>query len=351
MAPQLTLDLPWLAAAPRDLGGVVLTRGRPSRVSFDDGIELSVVVLDAAEHGGVGALADHARAATGPGQVVLVAGPVPLHWRSELRDSGISWIDPTGVAEIVWPRINVSTNRAAATARAPVRRRESVALQKHRGVVAQELCIRALVSDELVALPDLAGDLAIDSSIVSRTIAELARHGFVTKQRRGREVVVAVPRPRELATLLAERTSWKRLPTLRGYLFGTTAIDIARKVSAHALHVEVDLAVTGRVGAMYFGVLGTSEPGSVVVRVRAEEHDLPAIADRLRLESVAPTEANVVLAADRWGLGANHAEIATFQGVEARVAHPLRVWCDLHDEQRGQEFAAQLWPVVVHHGS
>jgi hypothetical protein len=57
---------------------------------------------------------------------------------------------------------------------------------------------------------------------------------------------------------------------------------------------------------------------------------------------------NVRISADRWRVGVHRRAIARFDELTAMVAHPLRVWCDLHAEQRGSEFAAQLWGEISH---
>lgn len=54
---------------------------------------------------------------------------------------------------------------------------------------------------------------------------------------------------------------------------------------------------------------------------------------------------NVALVLDRWRVG-RHRSAATKFDEQANISHPLRVWCDLHDEPRGEDFAAQLWGVV-----
>jgi hypothetical protein len=79
-------------------------------------------------------------------------------------------------------------------------------------------------------------------------------------------------------------------------------------------------------------------------------NDLPLteVAERLGLEPAPPESANVRLSADPWRIGTHRRAVQDFDGMTATVAHPLRVWCDLHAEERGSEFAAQLWGTISH---
>lgn len=72
------------------------------------------------------------------------------------------------------------------------------------------------------------------------------------------------------------------------------------------------------------------------------------VAEALGLEPATGESANVLLSSDRWRVGVHRRADAQFDDFTASVAHPLRVWCDLHDEQRGSEYAAQMWGAVVY---
>ncbi|MGH8575084.1 MAG: hypothetical protein ACREX8_21320, partial [Gammaproteobacteria bacterium] len=70
----------------------------------------------------------------------------------------------------------------------------------------------------------------------------------------------------------------------------------------------------------------------------------------LGLEPAPEGAANVMLSADPWRVGVHRRGDVIFDEWTASIAHPVRVWCDLHSEQRGTEFAAQLWGAVTHAG-
>jgi hypothetical protein len=110
----------------------------------------------------------------------------------------------------------------------------------------------------------------------------------------------------------------------------------------------IDIAVTGRVGAAFLGVLGTSSPSEVRCWVGVNGRRLEDVAAELGLEPAPAESANVRVSADRWRIGIHRRAVARFDELTATVAHPLRVWCDLHGEQRGSEFAAQLWAELSH---
>ena len=122
--------------------------------------------------------------------------------------------------------------------------------------------------------------------------------------------------------------------------------DVAARVSEAAAGAGIDLAATGRAGAAYYGVLGTSSPHEVRCWVAAER-PLGDSAEQMGLEPADGETANVVLSADPWRIGLHHRRSIVFDGLTASVAHPLRVWCDLHDEQRGVEYAAQMWGALT----
>jgi hypothetical protein len=110
----------------------------------------------------------------------------------------------------------------------------------------------------------------------------------------------------------------------------------------------VELAVTGRIAAAHYGVLGTSSPRDVRCWVAHGSAPLADVAEKLELEPAPREEANVVLSSDGWRFGVQRRRELQLDDSSVWVAHPLRVWCDLHDEARGSEFAAQMWGAVNH---
>jgi hypothetical protein len=343
MATVLRLNLPWLPDEPDHLGDLAVSRGHDDALTYDDGISLRVVVLDPALYASAEELVASARAAGEPGRVVLVAGSVPVEWRAILRHAEVSFIDVGGVAWIVWPRLKVSSGRFAGPE--VVRRRDPVPLQKGHALVAQELLISA-VDDGQPTITELARRARVSASTASRAITQLAEYGLVEREENWRQVSVRVADLATLANLLADRTAWPGTEVISGYVWGRTIWDVAATVSGNAVDAGIDLAVTGRVGAAFLGVLGTSSPTEVRSWVSVNGRSLTDVAERLGLEPVPPESANVRLSADPWRIGTHRHADEQFDGWTATVAHPLRVWCDLHSEDRGREFAAQLWGKV-----
>jgi hypothetical protein len=138
MSTELSLDLPWIPLEPEPIGELVIRRGRNDVLAYDDGITLQVRVLDPAARASAEVIVADAQAEAGPGRVVLVAGTVPVEWRAVLRQAGLSFIDVAGVAEIAWPRVQVSTRHLTGPAE---RRTTAIPLQKGHALVVQELLI------------------------------------------------------------------------------------------------------------------------------------------------------------------------------------------------------------------
>lgn len=342
VAADLTLDLPWFEAAGSDLDGLRLRRGRSEALVYDDGIVLDVEVVDPADHRSPEALVDAAKAASGPGRVVLVAGALPLAWRGAVREAGVSFVDVSGVAEIHWPRINVSERRFGKPVR---RKRAALSFQKGHALVVQELLI--LTADGTApTIGEVAESAGVSLPTASKAISQLEEHGLVAKHRDGTRVMVDMIDRVAIAVRLAERASWPGEETLAGYLWGRTVFDVAARLAAAGDAAGVELAVTGRVAAAHYGVLGTSSPKEVRCWVAIHGALLPDVAESLELEPAPREEANVVLSTDRWRVGVQRRQELQLDDASAWVAHPLRVWCDLHDEERGAEFAAQMWGVV-----
>lgn len=342
---RLQLALPWIQEH-QQLGDLAVSRGPTSTLAYDDGITLLVKLLDPADYRSVEDALRAARDAEGAGVVTLVAGAIPVPWRAALRSSGVSFIDTSGVAEIRWPRIEVSAGQFAQTVE---RRRAPLPLQKGHAIVIQELVIAAL-RNENPTIGDAATRAGVGISTASRAIAQLAGHGLVDKRRVGRQVVVHVSDPAAVANLLVPRIAWPPGTTLSGYLWGATVWDTAAALSQRARRAGVALAITGRSALPFLGILSTFPPAQIRCWVAAPADGLDAIARQLTLEPAPPDESNVVLGADPWKAGVHSRSERRFDRWEASVAHPLRVWCDLHDEPRGTDFADQLWKELVSDG-
>ncbi len=338
---ELRLNLPWIPRDPELLDGLAVRRGRSSTLIYDDGVALEVRVVDPGGQRSVEQVLDEVHRADGPGRVVLVSGAVPVEWRGRLRDAEVSFLDANGVAEIDWPRLRVSARRFGKPAK---RQTSPVPLQKSHAVVAQELLIVA-AGDRHATVTNIADGAGVSLSSASRAIHRLAAQGLVAKSREGRQVLVSVTDPVELAAHLAERTAWGRSEILWGYVWGRNSFDVAAQLSARAQKTHVDLAVTGRVGAAFHGVLGTASPPAVRCWVEGDG-SLADIAVVLGLEEADEENGTVALVLDRRRVGKHRSAMAKFDEWEANISHPLRVWCDLHDEPRGEDFAAQLWGVV-----
>lgn len=350
MKTTLTLDLPWLPEHQNDLPEVTVRRGPDHRLSYDDGVELAVEVIVADADDSVDGVLRHIEQRSGPGKVVLLAGPVPVAWRASLRKHEVSWLATDGRAELHWPRLRVSAHRLSATDPPPERNRAPVPLQKRQGVVAQELCTLALANRLPVTVSGLAKAAEVEVAVASSAVESLARHGYVRKERDGNSILVHVDDLSELARLLAARTGWKRAKVIWAYGYGRSLTDVAARVSRAAEDAGVAAAVSGRVGATFLGIVGTGEPSLLRLRVLTTAPEAPRALEQLGLEPVDREEANVAVALDRWGLGTTHARRQSFQKRSAVVAAPMRVWCDLDGEPRGTEFAAQLWEGMMNHG-
>ncbi|MDE0778262.1 MAG: hypothetical protein OSB43_18435, partial [Nocardioides sp.] len=131
-----------------------------------------------------------------------------------------------------------------------------------------------------------------------------------------------------------------------GFYWGRSVFDVAARISEAAHRSEIDIAVTGRVGAAYLGVLGTSSPRAVWCWVHCGDRELADIAERLSLEPASEDSSNVRLSSDPWRLGVHRRTTEMLDDWSASTAHPVRVWCDLHSEPRGTEFAAQMWRMI-----
>lgn len=339
MSAELTLDLPWVESRTGDLAGLVVRRGRDDTLAYDDGIVLDVQVIDPMDYESAAALIDAVRSAGGPGRVVLVAGAVPLAWRAALREAEVSFVDVSGVAEITWPRVRVSAKHFGKPVR---RRRAALPFQKGHALVVQELLVVTADGSE-PTIGELAGAAGVSLPTASRAVSQLAAHGLVAKQRDGTRVAVEVVDRVAIANRLAERTAWPGDEVLPAFLWGRTIFDIAARLSESGAKADIDLAITGRVGAAFYGVLGTSSPREARCWVDAGSGSLADVAEGLGLEPASDESANVLLSTDKWRVGTHRRQEVLMDDLTAWVSHPMRVWCDLHDEPRGTEYAAQMW--------
>jgi transposase len=344
VAALLRLNVPWVPSKPDRFGDLAISRGGGDVLAYDDGISLLVEVLDPAHYETVGDLLVSAQDAMGPGRLVLVAGAVPVEWRAALRKAELSFIDVGGAVEIVWPRLRVSASRFG---KEVLRHRRALPLQKGHALVAEELLIASL-SGTPPTITELARRAGVDKSIASRTVAQLAKQGMVAREQGRRGVPVCVADPASLAELLAERTAWPGYEVVGGYIWGRNIWDTAATVSRNAAEAGIGLAITGRSGAAFLGVLGTSSPLEVRCWATLDERPLEEVAAALGLTPAPPESANVRVSADPWRIGVHRHASTQFDEWTATVAHPLRVWCDIHAEERGREFAAQLWGRVSH---
>jgi hypothetical protein len=334
----LQLNVSWVPVVPESFTDLVIRRGRDNVLTYDDGISLRVQLLDPAVYDDVRGLVTSARsAAAQPGQLALVGGTVPVGWRAALRRAGLSFIDVGGVVEIDWPRLRASSAQFGKTV---VRRRQSASLQKGHALVAAELLMASLAGQQ-PTISELASQAGVDKSIASRTVAQLAGMGLV--ERSGYRAPLRVAEQVDLAELVAAQTMWPGNEVVAGYAWGRTVFDTAAAISTNASDAGIDIAITGRVGAAFLGVLGTSSPPEVRCWVSQGGRSLEETAAALGLEPAPAESANVRLSSDRWRIGVHRRASARFDDLTAMVAHPVRVWCDLRGEQRGTEFAAQLW--------
>ena len=285
-----------------------------------------------------------ARDIAGPGRLVLVAGAVPVEWRAALRQAELSFIDVDGVVEIAWPRLRVSASRFG---KEIVRHRRAVPLQKGHALVAEELLISS-VSGTPPTITELARHARVDKSIASRAVAQLTEQGIVARDQSRRRAPILVADPSRLAELLAERTAWPGREVVGGYVWGRNIWDTAAAISRNAATNGIELAITGRTGAAFLGVLGTSSPLEVRCWATLNGRSLEEVAASIGLAPAPQQSVNVRVSADSWRIGVHRHVNAQFDEWRATVAHPIRVWCDLHAEERGREFASQLWGKASH---
>jgi hypothetical protein len=356
MSVELRLDALWVPDEPVRAGDVVLSRGDNALV-YGGSLSVPVRRVDPASVLTVEQLIDAVRAADGPDRVVLAAGHVPTGWRARLRQAGVSFACDDGTVEIFttdikWP----GPGDAAAPPAEPDspltgpdgRRPEAagrISLRNPHLPVLQELVSAAMRGQQL-AYAELAGRAGTAQIFADETVAELEAHGYVVRRRdSSRRVSVVVGDVSALAGVLARQSAWPgSKPTIAvGYLWGRNRWDMAASLSRNAAAVGVKIAVTGRAGAAFHGVSGPSPRIQVRCWAAAGRRTFATIAELLGLEKVQPEEANVLVAADWWGLGTGGATTIRSGKWEASIAQPVRVWCDLRGEDAGRALAAELW--------
>ena len=129
---------------------------------------------------------------------------------------------------------------------------------------------------------------------------------------------------------------------------GLEHLGYGRTISRNAADTGVELAITGRTGAAFLGVLGTSSPLEVRCWARLNGRSLEEGAAAVGLAPAPRESMNVRVLDDPWRTGVHRHANAQFDEWTATVAHPVRVWCDLHAEERGREFASLLWGKASH---
>jgi DNA-binding transcriptional ArsR family regulator len=339
----LELDLPWLQGGFADeYDSLRLRQSDRNVLTFDDGLNLQVVLISPGSFREVEGILREEVLARGPGRLTLVAGQIPPGWRATLREAGVSFLDPEGVAEISWPGIRLSEARFG---RAVDRRTTAVPMRKGSARVVQALLVAAM-DRRTPSIGELAVGADVGISTASRAVSQLERHGYVRKRRESTRVDVEVTAMARVAERLASETAWpgggQVLPC---YLWGRSHGDVAQHVSDVARDLDLALAVTGSVAASFLGVIGTSSPRTIRCWVRTDGH-LADAAERLGMEPAPNTAANVELALDARGLGTADTIEAIFEEGMATISAPVRIWCDLHSEPRGEDLAAQFGRLI-----
>jgi hypothetical protein len=358
MSVELRLDALWVPDEPVRSGDVVLSRG-DNELVYGGSLCVPVRTVDPASVLTVEELIDAVRAADGPDLVVLVAGHVPTGWRGRLKRAGVSFACDDGTIEIFttdikWPGLGDAAPPAGPYGglTEPDGRRPGaggdLSLRSPHLPVLQELVSAAMRGQQL-AYPELAGRAGTARIFAGETVAELEAHGYVERRQDSfHRVSVVVRDAPALASALARQSAWPgNKPAIAvGYLWGRNRWDMAASLSRNAAAVGVKIAVTGRAGAAFHGVSGPSPRIQVRCWAAADRRTFAKIAELLGLEKVPENEANVLVAADPWGLGTRGVATVRSGKWEASVARPVRVWCDLRSEDGGRALAAELWEKI-----
>jgi hypothetical protein len=342
MFAELRLDLVWLQD-PEEIDGLRIRRDTENVLDYDDGLTLGVRTYNPSRFRGVDEALDAIERDARPGSLALVAGDVPVAWRADLRASQVGYLDRSGAAEVHWPRLDVQSTRLWSRR---LRRTDPVPLQKGHALVAQEVLLDSL-RRETPSINEVAEAAEVAQPTASKAVSQLAAAGLLTKRRIDRRTQVHDVDQRALGLRLLDRSPWPRNRVVHAYLWGSTSSDVLARLMRRTrdLPPSLSFAVTGRLGAAAYGIIGTAPPRSVhgwVAGAHSEEEAL----DLMGIEVASPEEANLSIALDRWGVGTHRARERLIGEQVVRVSNPVRVWCDLHAEQRGSEFADQLWGLM-----
>jgi hypothetical protein len=330
---ELRLNVPWLPEEATPVGDLVVGHGIDNTLT-QGALSLPVHILDPAAFLTVEPLIFAAQRADSPSRLVLVAGHVPVVWRGPLREAGVSFACDDGVVEVTWPRRIASSPRLTLT------------LPRQEALLAQELVIAA-AAGRSPTCRELSERTRTSVDDVLVTAGKFAERGLVRLGGRPNASRVTVANVSALADALAHRTAWPgNRKIVGGYVWGRNIWAIAAQIARNAEAAGVGLAVTGRAAAAFLGVVGPASRSEVWCWVSLDSRSLKTIARELRLESVPWDDANVLLAADEFGIGTSRRGAADSGQWTATLSHPLRVWCDLHHDDRGPDLAAKLWPKV-----
>jgi len=255
----------------------------------------------------------------------------------------VSFLAADGTAEIFWPRLRVSASRFLEPA--IQRRTPAVTLRGSHARIVQALLIAEMDERSFETSKELAVAAGTGPSIVSRLLNKLARQGLVAIEREAGTARPHVADRVALANLLRGQRGWAQSRVVYGYVYGRDAIDRAARLADRTAAEPrgPSIAVTGALGAMAYEAFAV---GITQLRVWLHaKQDSPSEPTMLAagIEPAAAEEANCQVAFDRDGVGLLGARPVGLGHSEIPVAHPLRVWCDLENEPRGESIAAELW--------
>jgi hypothetical protein len=331
---ELRLNVPWLPEEATPVGDLVVGRGIDNTLT-QGAQRVPVHILDPASFLTVEPLIFAAQRADSPSTLVLVVGHVPVVWRGALREAGVSFASDDGVVEVTWPRRVASSPRLTLT------------LPRQEALLAQELVIAAIAGRSPTCRELAERTLASVDDVIAAA-GKFAEHGLVRMAGRPAASRVTVANVSALADALAHRTAWPgNRKIVGGYVWGRNMWAIAAQIEQNAEAAGIGLAVTGRAAAAFLGVVGPASRSEVWCWVSMDGRSLKTMARELRLEPVPWDDANVLVAADEFGVGASRRGPVNSGQWAATLSHPLRVWCDLHHDDRGVDLAAKLWPKVT----
>lgn len=340
---KLRLPFPWVPENPVEIDTLILERGRePTLTYVEDQLSLRVEVLD--PHRSAHELVATAKSPP-PGNVVLVAGDVPLDLRPTLRQESVSFLDIDGTAELFWPRLRVSASRL--TDDEIQRHTPALTLRGAHSRIVQTLLASWIDRDPIQSGTDLAERAETSEASTSRALRKFAEHGLVQLVPEGRAHRPEVVDPVALAETLRDERGWPQRNLYFGYRYGRDAQSRATELARASDDARIELATTGITAAVAFGVLTTALPPVLKIWIRAEPSEVPRVLQRLEIEPVDREEANCAIALDKYRLGTLGAQVIESKTGYVWISHPIRVWCDLKFEPRGADVAAQLWQAIT----